>query len=220
MKISASIFWLLDIVIESKLAVDILVADNIEQYLNRAHHALSRAELATTLGALFEKQWISAWVFKDGHASPLPPKHSAQNIERYLTQDSQSPGSFHRPLIYYGLTSAGGWQWEQLTNPDWKSFVQTLYGVNPEEGSIASATRQVVQQWFDSQILEGYEVLPDSIRWENMLPWQATYWKQLPEGYRVTFLYHYHALSAKQDRQKNERLQKEVPWYTPPFLTH
>lgn len=220
MNISAPVFWLLDIVIESKLAVDILVADNIEEYLNQAPHALSRTELTTTLSTLFEKQWISAWVFKDGHASPLLPPYTAQNIEQYLTQDSQSPGSFHRPLVYYGLTPAGGQQWEQVTNPDWMSFVQTLYGVNPEEGSIASATRQVVEQWFDNQIFEGYEVLPDSIQWENMHPWQATYWKQLPEGYRVTFLYHYHALSAEQDSQKDERLQKEVHWYTPPFLTH
>ncbi len=46
----------------------------------------------------------------------------------------------------------------------------------------------VKQQLVMEQYL-GHLVVPDSVRRDILTPWQATYWKTLPIGYRTRFLY-------------------------------
>ena len=91
----------------------------------------------------------------------------------------------------YGVTGRGGATWETLSQPQWDRFYVEGYGINPYEGEITASERGLVEQLlrrapYDSMVKA---IVPESIRWSVLHPWEATYWKQVPIGYQVEFTY-------------------------------
>ncbi|HLO13509.1 MAG TPA: hypothetical protein VK206_01680, partial [Anaerolineales bacterium] len=93
--------------------------------------------------------------------------------------------------VFYGVTNRGGALWEALSHPQWDHFYDEGYGANPYEGQITASTRRLIEEWlafipYDSFVKT---IVPESVRWSVLQPWEATYWKQLPIGYHIEFTY-------------------------------
>jgi hypothetical protein len=106
----------------------------------------------------------------------------------YITQDEWIEQSEH---VFYGVTGRGGAQWETLSHPQWEYFYDEGYGIDSYGGEMTASTRGLIEERlalvpYDSFIKA---VIPASVRWSILQPWQATYWKQLPIGYHIEFTY-------------------------------
>lgn len=114
---------------------------------------------------------------------------------------------------YYGLTERGGAHWEAFSSPDWENYIDASYGLQDEadiwSGELICMTKKHLEAYFRSLRYYNYDVDENSIRWDIMKPWKATYWKQLPSGHRVRFGY----------REKESKEDSTIPdpidqlWY-------
>lgn len=93
--------------------------------------------------------------------------------------------------LAYGLTEEGGHQWELFAMPDWQSFIDTTF-FRPVVGNVGDAAfvcadRHRLERYFRLANEALTNVDSSTARWDGVQPWQATYWKTLPTGYRVRF---------------------------------
>lgn len=173
--------WLLTAAVESFCPLSWLISDTLEAVFNRPGHGLCRDALITTLLELFNRGDIVAEQSMDGaRGHPFCPSHSA--IERAFDTTMD---------LDYGLTPQGGRYWESLVHPSWQRF--WTFATYPE--SEVSWLREIVgadaiRTEHAFELLHVYEAfVPASLKREELRPWQATYWKSLPTGYRVTYQY-------------------------------
>ena len=125
----------------------------------------------------------------------------------------------------------GGGVWETLSRPNWDLFDWDSYGLDPNDGEITSTSRKLTEEFLRVRHQQSFSedlLVPESVKWEILTPWQATYWKELPEGHRVSFLYERNpeweknidSFSPdpefiKQDRQHSEFRRRRMQWYQP-----
>jgi hypothetical protein len=121
--------------------------------------------------------------------------------------------------IAFGLTKQGGTQWESISRPDWNRFATVrLANVNRNDskGEIICSNRLSVENWLTPHLFGS--VVEGSETWDVLTPWQATYWKTLPEGhrvkYRITFDEFGHDLDEVQRIKAIMQLKK---WYVNPY---
>ncbi|MEG4214073.1 hypothetical protein QUA27_01385 [Microcoleus sp. Pol14C6] len=141
---------------------------------------LSHAETALAADSLFQRGDIKAKVFADEDDT-----EGTSNV--ILTRAGIQDHLDGRLLVSYYLTPQGGARWEAMADPDWnKFFILKFFEPFPYEEQILGTQRQIIEQLlglerfiFDRQHIRGKEV------WDILEPWQATYWKTLPRGYRV-----------------------------------
>lgn len=118
-------------------------------------------------------------------------------------------------IMGYWLTSQGGARWESASNPRWERYLTTASG--PEYELIAGGSRQVVEAYLELvPYIRGVTLLPKSIVWEVETPWQATYWKLLPEGHVVSFQTT-PAPYTPRPAWVEQRWVEIMQWYTNPF---
>jgi hypothetical protein len=94
-----------------------------------------------------------------------------------------------RSILAYRLSAQGGSRWEAAVQPRWNLFVDTWVSYDPDEGEIAAGDRGLIEAYRDAWPYIGGndEIIVGTETWETLRPWQATYWKTLPHGYRVRF---------------------------------
>jgi hypothetical protein len=105
---------------------------------------------------------------------------------RRLAEDA-----YHDPRgtpVYYGLTAAGGAAWEEVARPDWDRYIDSSFGIDPDEGEVICADPARAEGFVFSPYQE-HPPLADSLRRDRLEPWPATYWKTLPSGHRIAFRY-------------------------------
>lgn len=208
-----AVFWLLDIVVGHREPVETLLSNDprgedryFGEMFNRGPHGLDREGVVAALTALAEEGLILAWRASSeegfdvyaAHPGGFPP--TRPQIEEALRRD-RSKG-IEGTRLYYGLSERGGQHWESLARPDWDRFVDRWEG---EAGAFdesmpdddPSADRRQRQMTSSNRLLleehlrrdqETYRIVdPETIRWETLTPWDATYWKRLPQAYRVTY---------------------------------
>lgn len=189
--------WILDTVATFRFPLDVLATqDGVAFSLNKKWHELTFDELVNTLCGLFDKGdliaerveqhvWLGEFVPTRDEVisglSYLPPGRRRQ------TNAPSAGGS----EIYYGLTTHGGARWEAVARPDWNRFVDASIGLDPDDGIIIASNRNLVERFLslNPYISSGISVIVGSERWEVLEPWDATYWKTLPRGHRVTYDY-------------------------------
>jgi len=110
------------------------------------------------------------------------------------------------------MTSRGGARWEAVAKPDWSRFLDESAGLDPDEVEVSGPDRDRVASHLRQHTL--FAVVPDSERWETLIPWQATYWKTIPRGYRVTAPWQQEAETKAPDWDGYERW---IHWYNNPF---
>jgi hypothetical protein len=183
-------YWFLDAAIRLKIPFNWLSASNVDEMLNRPHHHLSAPELLVILQRMFERGdlFLEYSDRYQQHYRTQAPSRSEIESTLYLTHDEWMT----RPeQAFYGVTILGGTKWETLSHPQWDRFYDEGYGIDPYEGEITAPDRGLVEQVLALAPYASFitAIVPESIRWSVLQPWEATYWKQLPIGYRVDFTY-------------------------------
>ncbi|MBA3534134.1 MAG: hypothetical protein H0T73_19610 [Ardenticatenales bacterium] len=196
-------YWLLDSVVKLPYSLSLLVAENIEVIWNRQGHGLSRVELVQALNRLFQ----AGDLYGQGMMRPVttePPMPTVAEIEAALDR---------RIDIVYGLTSQGGGRWEEFSRPNWNRYLFAGYSTDPIRGNIISSSKELAEQQLIMEAAFGRLVVSESIERETLVPWEATYWKSLPVGYQIQFLYVPEERQRRPDPlQLRERLMKQSQW--------
>lgn len=118
--------------------------------------------------------------------SRKPVRPSAEDIEKFL---SESRADYRH---YYGLTEKGGSCWEAFARPDWEWFVEDEYDLFSDDDdvftvSLKCTSKRHLDRCFSDLSSRLYDIDETSVTMGVVEPWQATYWKQLPKGYCVSF---------------------------------
>lgn len=183
-------YWFLDAAIRLKIPFNWLSAANVDQMLNRPHHSLSTSELLVVLERMFARgDLFLEYMNRDGQRqrTQAPSRHEIKTALS-MPHNKWIEQSEH---VFYGVTDRGGASWETLSHPQWDHFYDEGYGTNPYEGEMTASTRGLIEERlalipYDS-FLE--TIVPESVQWSILQPWEATYWKQLPLGYHIEFAY-------------------------------
>ena len=172
--------WLLDTAVRGRISLRSLVHPALTQFFNKPGHHLGPPALCALLERLVERGDLALRTRARG--AHHPPREA---LLRALVYDHDT-----RPTdgLCYGLTAQGGRRWEDATHADWSRFLSNSYAPDPTAplGEITGPDRARVER-----CLEGTDrpVLAETVRWDRLEPWQATYWKTLPVGHRVRFRY-------------------------------
>ena len=189
-------YWMLETAVEHRLPVSVLTASNLEEILNKTGHRLTRDALIETLYRLITSGLISVEHEVDGMIS------THQHIERALNEPRRIPRVGERKRTRYGLTQEGGAQWEAFAAPDWQNYIAGSVQL-PDEGeyemwelicgnknwrSADKDRSKWLKRYIESMCFYSQkEVFSESVEWDYVTPWDATYWKQLEGGHRVRF---------------------------------
>jgi len=180
-------FALLNAVSEDEWAAYLLAGDVSTEYImNKPSHGLSPDELSRHFFMLWSAGLIECSAASSGdQVSP-----DLQRAKDQFVRTENWPPSDDSCLIYR-LSQSGGDAWEQFARPDWNKYLVTSEGdKNPHEWTLTGTNRELVQHWRDlgSNFDAGFPApLAGTEKWELLQPWQATYWKTLPVGYRLKF---------------------------------
>jgi hypothetical protein len=208
-------YWLLDAAALGRPPLQWPAAENLCELFNtRRGHGLSLPALTDVLEHLFQTGDVIAERLEEneflGEFVPTRP-----DIVAGLTGQVR---------LFYGLTAQGGARWEALARPEWSLYIDVGYwtdatsGEKIAVGEIIAQEQHAVEQF--RAALYAHYVDPDSTihsdseRWDLVVPWCATYWKTLPQGYRLRFTYH-----EETDRsvRHNRLLQAQA---CPPAVKH
>ena len=198
-------FWLLDVVVTGRVHMDWLLWEELEVALNRPVHGLDPDALLDLVDRLFRGGFIDAY--------ELRPGDDGEDLRRSLDR-SEIEAALHGcgPGFSYGMTSRGGARWEAVAKPDWSRFLDESAGLDPDEVEVCGLDRDRVAAHIRRHTL--FAVTPGNELWKTLIPWQATYWKTLPRGYRVTAGWQHEAPTKTPDW---ESYQRWIQWYTNPF---
>lgn len=183
-------YWFLDAAIRLKIPFNWLSASNVDEMLNRPHHNLSASELLVVLERMFERgdlflEYMNR--YEQRHRTQVP---SRSEIEATLSMshDEWTDQSEH---VFYGVTGRGGAPWETLSHPQWDHFHDEGYRIKPYEGEVTASTRGLIEERLALVPYDPFikAIVPESVRWSILQPWEVTYWKQLPIGYHIEFTY-------------------------------
>ena len=175
-------YWLLESVAEFKIPLRYFNWEDLEIDLNKPSHGMDRPLLINTLQKLYSEGLIFAG-------------QRGENGDKFTFTKEQLEAAFKEKLSkdchYYGLTKKGGQYWEAFASPNWDYYIEEgfepLEEVNYELGELICSVKSNLDNFFKSLCYYNYDVEKESIQWDILEPWEATYWKELPMGYRVRF---------------------------------
>lgn len=186
---TAGELWLLEAAVHFRIHLSLLAGgpEVVGRCLNFPDHGMTRAEVLDAL-ALFAERGEIAAPGRAGDERPL----TRDEIDRALVP--LPPGlAVHRPdEVSYTLTAAGGARWERLAGPDWGRFFRSDWegpaGVDRLPGDLRAVIAGSRERL--DEVIAGFELLghgePVAAGPVAVIgPWEATYWKTLPVGYRA-----------------------------------
>jgi hypothetical protein len=197
-----TLYWLLEVAVRHRVAMDGLLPpappdsdaflDHFALVFNRMPHGLNPAELEEALHGLFSEGLLLAW---NGTRSAFDPDPEGFTPTREQIRTALAPRAHDAdtPLLYYGLSAAGGERWEHFARPDWTRFVYHEEGPHPLrrrdrlEVQLISQNRALVTAKWEAD-RDAYRIADGGTFQEEALrPWDATYWKRLPEGWQIQY---------------------------------
>lgn len=149
---------------------------------------LSHVEVASAANRLFQSGDIIARVFANEQDHQGTP-----NI--ILTMSDIQANLDDKLIASYELTPQGGARWEILANADWNRYFTYSYSESSEisedevfEYELMGTSQQLIEYILSVRdfIISDFPI-PDTEVWEILEPWEPTYWKTLPLGYKVTY---------------------------------
>lgn len=168
--------WLFETVAVRRMPLWSLVHPDMISLHNKPGHGLARSRLMELLERLL---WEGDLFVED--QAGRSGLFTAAELDTMTSRDANSP--------CYGLTPKGGARWEQLAQVRWDRYVDDHYleergGTNGWEliSTNESLLREFVAVFFPAMHVD---FIPGSEQWDSLEPWEATYWKTLPKGYRV-----------------------------------
>lgn len=175
-------YWLLAAVAELALPICWLDWTDLEEALNKTGHGMSRSLLIETMRKFFKKGFIIANRFGnwDEYFELLP-----EQIETALNEKQD------KKEHYYRLTEKGGMYWEAFARPNWDFYISAGYELPDDNdiwvGELICANKNHLETYIQSLRYHEYDIVEDTIQWDALNPWNATYWKELPIGHRIRF---------------------------------
>jgi hypothetical protein len=215
-KLSRSEYWILLHVVENGFSLSDL--GNEDDYFfglyAKRGHGLKLFELIEVLSELFNRKWLEAFDFdiQKKIFENKPYYLTKDEIVRYYGELIQNKALIDKD-IYYRLTIEGGQAWESFASPQWNKYiVPKIYGSTKAE--VYAVDKYRIINYFDILNHSGGQYDLNSIEFKEVIPWQATYWKELPSGYHVQF--EYKILDYKNEMSCPEKLSvflnKWVEW--------
>lgn len=180
-------YWLFETAVQLRIPLGYLVAEgygndsSIELMFNKPGHGLTHAQLYDCLSELFRDGLIAVSTLDDDRLW-IPTDNqivAALNAKRF--DDAAS--------LFYGLTESGGATWEAFAMPAWDRFISEEYDYDELTGKVMCANRQRLDQYLNCLELNLVDqtILSDTVDIEELVGWQATYWKHLPSGFCASF---------------------------------
>ena len=201
-------YWVLQNVAEHEFAIGALMSSDLEFFENKKGHGLTRSALVDTLHRLLVSGLIYAKSEVDGCLT------TSQQLERALNEPTgHNTHIDEKKITSYGLTQQGGTQWEAFAAPDWQKYIKAdfLCPDDSEHGiwELICADKNLLEKYYESFCFyRQLEVSLESVVWDYIAPWEATYWKQLEGAYSVRFHH--------QDKSEEEKFER----YPPPYTAH
>ncbi|WP_254614892.1 MULTISPECIES: hypothetical protein [unclassified Myxococcus] len=200
--------WLLEAALELPTPLQLLVSPDPAGSLNmRDDPRFSHEELCERLAGLAERDLIRIHEHPDGMEELFTPEAISQAILRPRP----------RSIQVYELTPSGGALWETQARPDWSRYVnageEPSANDAPESWVIEAVSLDIAEAEFrfHEELGDGNRPVPESKRGEALTPWNVTYWKTLPRGYRL----HYTSVPQPPDPVRTAASRRREPWYTP-----
>ncbi len=177
-------FWLLHSVSERRQSLSILLMENLEAWIDGPAHGLTREALLERLFKLADAKTLEGFDAERG-TFPLTHEDIVAGIDGTLDAD-------------YGLTELGGAVWEKAAQADWNKYIDGTFAETDSTGEIVAVPGERVGEFIsvDKERLalylsglhfDGIAIYPPSLVWDEIKPWPATYWKELPSGHRARF---------------------------------
>ena len=203
-------YWILETVVKHEWDICGLMESDLELHLNKKGHGLTRTSLLETLHRLLSSGLIYAKNEVDGFLSTyeqlehaldeMKSKHTAREGEKTITS--------------YGLTQEGGAQWEAFAAPDWQKYVYAgqTFSDKYENGiwELICADKAWLAGYYESLCFyHQIKVSLESVEWDYIAPWDATYWKQLEGAYSVRF----HERDKTEDEDSEPSLPPDTKYF-------
>ncbi|HBB30900.1 MAG TPA: hypothetical protein DDZ80_27840 [Cyanobacteria bacterium UBA8803] len=145
---------------------------------------LSHTETLTAANSLFQNGDILAQMYCEG----------TQVSDVVMTIPEIQANLDGKLQVYYYLTAQGGRRWEVMVQPNWYQYYRYVckdYKPDkiPEyEIEITSYSQQLIEKLLSVSSYVFSEIpIPGTESWDEIEPWQATYWKTLPLAYKVCY---------------------------------
>ncbi|WP_217918893.1 hypothetical protein [Myxococcus sp. AM010] len=203
--------WLLEAAMELPTPLHMLVEPNPHVALNMADDPrLSREELCERLSLLAERGLIRVHMLPDGLQALFSPEAISSAMD---ARQSRTP-------FGYSLTDAGGAAWEHHARPDWSRFVNAGQEPSADDAQdawvIEAASLEAAEGefHFHESLGDVHQPVSASKRGEVLTPWQVTYWKALPHGYRLRYV----TVPRPPDPARSRSVPSRLPWYTRVWL--
>lgn len=170
-------YWILETAVDCYWPLRCLSLPDrsLAEFCNKAGHGLERLALIETLDGLFGRGLVAA--------------QRGEGPDLQLGRD-EIVGALDEPRdvaqnTYYGLTMRGGSEWEAFACPNWNRYVLHDLDYEGGSGALTCGDRKWLEVYIE-RFSDGFrQVCWESLRWEEVGSWEATYWKSLPQGYRV-----------------------------------
>jgi hypothetical protein len=179
-------YWLLETVVEGSRPLCFLPEPGVSQALNKPSHGMHSVMLMDTLEGLFDLGLIHFARYGNEGTGPMAGCLGRKEMETAFEERLGSPFQTH-----YALTAEGGRQWEAFAAPRWDRYVEcsTRYdrSGSREMGVLISPDRARLERLLNGAHHMGQAVNSKHVHWRVLRPWQATYWKQLPEAHLVCY---------------------------------
>ncbi|EPX59579.1 hypothetical protein D187_002740 [Cystobacter fuscus DSM 2262] len=167
---------------ELRTCLSMLLGPEVALALNlRRGHGLSFEALHEKLVSLSERDLIQVYSVENEQQVML----ACEDFGRALAE-SRPRGS---DTFAYQLTARGGATWEHYARPDWSRYLTAWSSLEPRECVIEANSREAAEAEYRLHEVDGsgHQPVAESKRGEALVPWQATYWKVLPTGYRLRY---------------------------------
>lgn len=189
-----------------------LASPRRDEIFNLSDPGFTSAELLDTLSSLFSAGELVARPNdrRRGDGDLFTPTRN--EIEEALAD---------RIKLYYGLTTQGGERWEAVARPRWDMYLSRTVSTNPHCGEIIGSSRRLVENYLGywRYSWPRFAIIPESVTWQVLRPWQATYWKSVPVGYRVTFQWQRVEPEFSDPPPEFYEFRREIErWYTFPAM--
>jgi hypothetical protein len=176
-RLSGGEYWILSACVEGRWPLAYLKSPKLDEIVNRKAHGLAADELRDTVGSLLSRQLIavvrSCGDFGDVVLDP------ASALRALHDESGGEPD-----CACFGLTTRGGEAWETFTRPDWSRFVLEE-NYSDEEGAWFTCMSEEWLREFCAAFSAFRGTCSEALRLQSVPPWSATYWKNLPHGFRA-----------------------------------
>jgi hypothetical protein len=172
-------YWLLESAVEGTPPFQWLLSANLDEIFNKPGHGLARGALVDTLERLVGAGLVCAHREAGDDFAP-----TRVEIEAALDESTKQPSS---QRTYYGLTPVGGAAWEAFAAPDWNRLIDSSFDEDSRY-EVICADRKLLERYLAALRREG-TFDESTLVWDEMSPWAATYWKDLPLGHRARFTF-------------------------------